>query len=134
MSSNEREEFLAGVHIGVLSVGRNGEAPLSAPVWYRYADGVVEIATTASTRKVAVLRENANASLCVQREENPPSYVTVEGEVTVEALPDGVVADIAGRYLGPEQGAAFADIAEDDTLLRLHVRTWRSSDFGKLGS
>lgn len=134
MSSNEREEFLAGVHIGVLSVGRNGEAPLSAPVWYRYANGVVEIATTASTRKVAVLRENANASLCVQREENPPSYVTVEGEVTVEALPDGVVADIAGRYLGPEQGAAFADIAEDDTLLRLHVRTWRSSDFGKLGS
>ncbi len=134
MSSNEREEFLAGVHIGVLSVGRNGEAPLSAPVWYRYADGVVEIATTASTRKVAVLRENANASLCVQREENPPSYVTVEGEVTVEALPDGVVADIATRYLGPENGAAFADIAEDDTLLRLHVRTWRSSDFGKLGS
>ncbi len=133
MSSNEREEFLAGVHIGVLSVGQNGKAPLSAPVWYRYANGVVEIATTASTRKVALLRANANASLCVQREENPPSYVTVEGEVTVEALPDGVVSDIATRYLGPENGAAFADISEDDTLLRLHVHTWRSADFGKMG-
>lgn len=133
MSSSEREEFLAGVHIGVFSVARDGEAPLSAPVWYRYADGTVEIATAARTQKVASLRKHPQASLCVQREENPPAYVTVEGEVTIEALPDGVVAEIASRYIGPENGAAFAATAEDDTLLRLHVRTWRTTDFAKMG-
>jgi PPOX class probable F420-dependent enzyme len=133
MSSDEREEFLAGVHIGVLSVGRDGEAPLAAPVWYRYDDGVVEIATAARTRKVAQLRKSPEASLCVQREEYPPSYVTVEGTVSIEPLPDGVVTEIATRYLGPEGAAKYAETAEDDTLLRLSVRTWRSIDFAKLG-
>jgi len=34
MSVAEREEFLAGVHVGVLSVAEGeGRAPLAAPVW-----------------------------------------------------------------------------------------------------
>ena len=134
MNQREREEFLADVHIGVLAVGRDGEAPLSTPVWYRYADGVVEIVTAATTRKVALLRERPAASLCVQRETYPPAYVTVEGEVSIEPLPEGAGADIASRYLGPEGGAAFTDVSEDDTLLRLQVKSWRTSDFAKLGS
>ena len=133
MSPVEREEFLAGVHIGVFAVGRPGEAPLAAPVWYRYGDGVVEIVTAARTRKVAVLRSSPEATLCVQREENPPAYVTVEGTVSIEPLPEGLVAEIATRYLGPEGGAMFAETAEDDTLLRLRIHTWRSTDFAKLG-
>ena len=133
MTSTEREEFLAGVHIGVFAVGRDGEAPLAAPVWYRYADGVVEIVTAARTRKVGVLRKSPEATLCVQREENPPAYVTVEGTVTIEPLPEGLVTEIAARYLGPKGAAKYAETAEDDTLLRLHVRTWRSTDFAKLG-
>lgn len=133
MSSHDREEFLAGVHIGVLAVGRAGEAPLTTPVWYRYDDGVVEIATAARTKKVALLRDSPEASLCVQREENPPAYVTVEGSVSIEPLPAGVVTDIAARYLGTDGAAQYAETAEDDTLLRLHVRTWRSLDFANLG-
>ncbi len=133
MSSVERKEFLAGVHIGVLAVGRDGEAPLAAPVWYRYDDGVVEIVTAASTRKVAHLRKSPEASMCVQREEYPPAYVTVEGTVSIEPLPDGLVTEIATRYLGPEGAAKYAESAEDDTLLRLHVSTWRSIDFANLG-
>ncbi|MBJ8337621.1 pyridoxamine 5'-phosphate oxidase family protein [Antrihabitans sp. YC3-6] len=133
MSSDEREEFLAGVHIGVLAVGRAGDAPLTTPVWYRYDDGIVEIATAASTKKVALLRESPEASLCVQREEYPPAYVTVEGAVSIESLPAGVVTDIAARYLGANGAAQYAETAEDDTLLRLQVHTWRSVDFAKLG-
>lgn len=103
------------------------------PVWYRYGDGVVEIATAASTHKVALLRTTPEASLCVQREEYPPAYVTVEGSVSIEPLPAGVVTDIAARYLGTDGAAQYAEPAEDDTLLRLQVRTWRSVDFAKLG-
>lgn len=132
MSPSEREEFLAGVRIGVLSVNSTGKAPLSAPVWYRYADGVVDIVTVATTRKVAMLRENPAASLCVQKETYPPAYVTVEGEVSIDPLPDGAVADIAARYLGPDGGASFAAVATDDTLLRLHIHTWHTTDFAKM--
>jgi len=35
MSQAEREEFLAGVHVGVLSVASgDGRGPLAIPVWY----------------------------------------------------------------------------------------------------
>ena len=40
MSRAEREEFLAGVHVGVLSVAREDRgAPLAVPVWYSYQPG-----------------------------------------------------------------------------------------------
>ncbi len=45
MTCAEREDFLAGVHIGVLGVERPGGPPLLTPVWYRVSDGVVELNT-----------------------------------------------------------------------------------------
>src|SRR3712207_1792693 len=33
MTVEEREEFLAGVHVGVVAVDRLGRAPLATPVW-----------------------------------------------------------------------------------------------------
>jgi nitroimidazol reductase NimA-like FMN-containing flavoprotein (pyridoxamine 5'-phosphate oxidase superfamily) len=39
MTASEREEFLSGVHVGVLAVERAGRAPLAVPVWYDYEPG-----------------------------------------------------------------------------------------------
>ena len=39
MSKDEREAFLADVHVGVLIVERADSAPLASPVWYRYRPG-----------------------------------------------------------------------------------------------
>ena len=40
MNRAEREEFLAGLHVGVLSVdGGDGTPPLTVPVWYTYQPG-----------------------------------------------------------------------------------------------
>ena len=40
MSRAEREEFLAGLHVGVLSVASpDGRGPLTVPVWYTYQPG-----------------------------------------------------------------------------------------------
>ena len=40
MSRQEREQFLVGVHVGVLSVASvDGGGPLSVPVWYAYQPG-----------------------------------------------------------------------------------------------
>jgi uncharacterized protein len=36
MSQSEREQFLAGVHVGVLSAAASdGRGPLTIPVWYK---------------------------------------------------------------------------------------------------
>jgi nitroimidazol reductase NimA-like FMN-containing flavoprotein (pyridoxamine 5'-phosphate oxidase superfamily) len=40
MSRAEREEFLAGLHVGVLGVASDdGGGPLTVPVWYTYQPG-----------------------------------------------------------------------------------------------
>jgi len=40
MNAAEREQFLAGVHVGVLGVAAGEErGPLTVPVWYDYQPG-----------------------------------------------------------------------------------------------
>ena len=39
MSEDERQAFLAGVHIGVISIEREDGPPLTVPIWYGYEPG-----------------------------------------------------------------------------------------------
>jgi nitroimidazol reductase NimA-like FMN-containing flavoprotein (pyridoxamine 5'-phosphate oxidase superfamily) len=39
MSEHERQEFLAGVHVGVISIERVDGPPLTVPIWYGYEPG-----------------------------------------------------------------------------------------------
>ena len=49
MTVDEREAFLADVHVGVLSVDEPGRGPLALPIWYRFVDGVVKYHRTMET-------------------------------------------------------------------------------------
>ena len=52
MSEHERQEFLAGVHVGVISIERADGPPLTVPIWYGYEPGgLVWIITGAETLK-----------------------------------------------------------------------------------
>ena len=39
LSSAEREQYLAELHVGVIAVERPDRAPLSVPIWYWYEPG-----------------------------------------------------------------------------------------------
>lgn len=135
MTTEERDDFLAAVHIGVLSVERPDGPPLSTPVWYRYSPGgVVELFTARGTQKVALLERAGHATLCVQREELPYAYVVVEGTVEVADSDRETQLDIATRYLGEEIGRAYTDsnAGTANTLVRLRPVDWRTSDFAKI--
>lgn len=135
MSRDERETFLAGLHVGVLAVERSDGPPLAAPVWYRYTPGgVVEVLTERTSVKGRLLDAAGRASLCAQREELPYSYVTVEGPVEmVEATLDDRI-DMAVRYLGDGPGRAYTEqtAAVDDVLVRLTPERWFTIDYAKL--
>jgi uncharacterized protein len=135
MSKREREEFLAGVHIGVLAVARDDGPPLVTPVWYRYSSGGdIEFSTARDSEKARLLAASGRASLCAQSEALPYAYVTVDGPVeTVEGNRDAR-QDIAVRYLGEELGAAYvSSTAEvDDVMVRLRPERWRTVDYAKL--
>jgi nitroimidazol reductase NimA-like FMN-containing flavoprotein (pyridoxamine 5'-phosphate oxidase superfamily) len=138
MTTTEREAFLAGVHVGVLSVEDPGRAPLTVPVWYAYEPGAtVDVITGGHSAKARCLRAAGRFSLCVQTEAPPYSYVSVEGAVTDEestVSPDERRA-MAYRYLGPEFGdlylAATAEDAADSVVFRLSPERWRTVDFSK---
>jgi PPOX class probable F420-dependent enzyme len=133
MSRTDRETFLAELHVGVLSVERSDGPPLVSPLWYRYVPGgAVEFTTESTAEKARLMKACGRASLCVQREENPPAYVTVEGTVSIGPATDDVRLEIATRYLGPDAARAYLEVSGDDLTVTLSPQRWRTVDFAKL--
>jgi PPOX class probable F420-dependent enzyme len=135
MTTGEREEFLAGLHVGVLAVERSEGPPLVSPVWYRYSPGsALEITTGGTTEKVRLMESSGRASLCAQSEALPYAYVTVEGPVEISKSDRQKRVEIAMRYLGDELGTRYVDSTPDadNILVRLAPEHWRTTDFAKL--
>jgi nitroimidazol reductase NimA-like FMN-containing flavoprotein (pyridoxamine 5'-phosphate oxidase superfamily) len=140
MSREEREAFLAGVHVGVLSVQQEGRGPLTAPVWYAYEPGgEVQIVSERTSRKAKLLEEGMRISLCAQDEAPPYRYVSVEGPV-VRIEPSDTERNermLAHRYLGAEAGDRYIASATDGRdpdlmiLVRMRPERWLTADYSK---
>jgi nitroimidazol reductase NimA-like FMN-containing flavoprotein (pyridoxamine 5'-phosphate oxidase superfamily) len=140
MNRTEREAFLAGTHVAVVSIADAGRGPLAVPVWYRYTPGgEVRFATGDDSRKRRLLEHAGRASLCVQTETAPYLYVSVEGPTTIDVVDfEGDTREMALRYLGPKLGAAYLASSypngvTSEVLVRLRPERWWSADFRKLG-
>jgi nitroimidazol reductase NimA-like FMN-containing flavoprotein (pyridoxamine 5'-phosphate oxidase superfamily) len=140
MSRAEREAFLAGVHVGVLSIPEPGRGPLAAPIWYAYAPGgEIELVTGRDSRKGRLLKPGVRVAFVVQTEEAPYRYVSVEGPVTGVAPCPGDAEErrLAHRYLGREAGDAYvastAERREAEPNVRVTIRPerWLSVDYRK---
>ncbi|HEY4023871.1 MAG TPA: pyridoxamine 5'-phosphate oxidase family protein [Pseudonocardiaceae bacterium] len=134
-TETERQEFLAGKHVAVLSVAAgDGRPPASVPIWYGYVQGGNILVNTGTSRRKAKLIEGAGAvTLVVQREEVPYQYVIVEGTVTAQTTPSplGDREAIAIRYLGEEGGREFASHMDGDASVLFTIRPdrWLSADY-----
>src|ERR671921_368774 len=141
MTEGGRQEFLAGRHVGVVSVARgDARPPHSTPVWYAYEPGG-NISFFTSTqgrrsRKAELVREAGVLSFLVQREEFPYGYVTVEGTVVGEDRPPSAeqVLAVVRRYLPEEQAQWFADSdlrqpTPEFVLFAFTPDRWLSFDF-----
>lgn len=110
MSKEEREAFLAGVHVAVVGISSEGRGPLTVPVWYWYEPGGdIWFETQPESRKGKLLHVGKRISLCVQNESPPYAYVSVEGPVIEIAEDDHELHEIpmAIRYLGEQEGPSF---------------------------
>lgn len=108
----EREPVMA--HLGTCLEGR----PHVAPVWYRYADGVVEILTTG--RKLANIRKNPRVALSVQADEAGRTewMVTLLGTATI--VEDEGETAAARRRINAKYDAG-PDAYAENTLVRIEV-------------
>jgi nitroimidazol reductase NimA-like FMN-containing flavoprotein (pyridoxamine 5'-phosphate oxidase superfamily) len=142
MSEQEREAFLAEVHVGVLGVDAPGRGPLQAPIWYGYQPGgSLWFVTERDSRKGRLLAPGTRISLCVQTETAPYKYVSVEGPV-IEIAPAEVERDtrpLAHRYLGAARGDRYVEATggegSHDGTVRVSMRPehWLTVDYGKVG-
>ena len=138
MSAAEREEFLAGVHVGVLSaaLGTAGQT-VAVPVWYSYSPGgLLTVLTGRRSRKAAAIRAAGRFGLCIQDASPPYRYVSAEGPVISEEDPGpGERLAMARRYLGAAGGDRY--LAEnpgpgrENVAFRMRPEHWLSQDQGK---
>jgi len=138
MSVAEREEFLSGVHVGVVSaaLGTAGRT-LAVPVWYSYQPGgLLTVVTGRQSRKAAAIRAAGRFSLCAQDARPPYRYVSVEGPVvSEEELDPAERLAMARRYLGAEGGDRYVadnpDPERQNVVFRMRPERWLSQDQGK---
>jgi len=138
MTKQEREAFLADVHVGIISIAEEGRGPLTVPVWYAYdPGGDLRITTGRESRKGKLLARAGRFSLCVQTETPPYKYVSVEGAITsIEAADiERDLRPIARRYLGKEMGDRYVEetrnLHADSVLIRMRPQRWLTTDYSK---
>ena len=137
LTVQERELFLAEPHIAALSVSAGPDrGPLTVPIWYQYAPGgEVWILTETTSRKAALIEAAGRFTLMVERAVPTVRYVSVEGPVT-RTVPgtDGLLREIATRYLPPEKVPAYIEFARADfgeqVAIYLRPQRWLSADLG----
>jgi nitroimidazol reductase NimA-like FMN-containing flavoprotein (pyridoxamine 5'-phosphate oxidase superfamily) len=137
MTKEEREAFLADVHVAVISVAEHGHGPPVVPIWYSYKPGgEVRIITGRTSRKGKLLERSGRFSLCVQTETLPYEYVSVEGPiVAIEAADlERDRRPLARRYLGSQGGDSYIECTRDmagNVLVRMRPVRWLTVDYAK---
>jgi nitroimidazol reductase NimA-like FMN-containing flavoprotein (pyridoxamine 5'-phosphate oxidase superfamily) len=137
MTKEEREAFLADVHVGIISIADDGRGPLTVPIWYSYEPGgEVRVVTGRKSRKGRLLEQAGRFSLCAQTETPPYKYVTVEGPIVAIEAAD-VERDrrpLAHRYLGAVVGDRYIESTRGDlgnVLVRMRPERWLTVDYAK---
>jgi uncharacterized protein len=138
MTRLEREAFLAGVHVGIISIAEEGRGPLTVPIWYAYEPGgELRVITGRNSRKGRLLAHAGRFSICVQTETPPYRYVSVEGPITaIEAVAlERDLRPLAHRYLGVEAGDSFVEQTREgqaeNILIRMRPERWLTADYAK---
>jgi nitroimidazol reductase NimA-like FMN-containing flavoprotein (pyridoxamine 5'-phosphate oxidase superfamily) len=138
MTREEREAFLADLHVGIISIPEEGRGPLTVPIWYLYEPGgELRVVTGRTSRKTQLLQHAGRFSLCAQTETPPYKYVSVEGAV-VAIEPADLERDrrrLAHRYLGVQQGDRYIEKTREEhagnVVIRMRPERWLTVDYTK---
>jgi PPOX class probable F420-dependent enzyme len=126
----ELVELLELPLVAVLATYRRDGGVLLSPVWHQWRDDGFDVVVGPNDIKLKHLRRDPRASVLVY--EHEPPYRGLEARGQVRLLPaDGLdaLASMAVRYLGPEDGPAYASTVTDGVLVRLEPTEVRGWDF-----
>ena len=137
MTKEERAAFLRSTpRVGVLSIAAPGRGPVSSPLWFVLEpDGALAFSVAPDSRKAGLMTKAGRATMCVQSEVAPYSYVVAEGPVENRGVADEEFRrDMAFRYLGPELGEVYFQGVKDEPNVTFVLRPqrWATLDYNKL--
>jgi PPOX class probable F420-dependent enzyme len=127
MTEAEWRAFLAaGTRTGKLATTRRDGSPHVMPIWFVLDGEDLVFNTGAETIKGRSLRRSGRASLCVDDQQPPFSFVTVSGPVSISTDLEEMLAwatRIAARYMGEERAADFGrrNAVAGELLVRLRT-------------
>jgi PPOX class probable F420-dependent enzyme len=117
-------EFTQHMYLAVLATVFPSGGPQAFPVWYDYDGEYFTITTEADTAKVRNIRRNPKVALCITDTTRQVKSLTVIG--LAEVFMDNNIAQalnrqLSQRYLGPEEGIAWADSMADDEMALVRI-------------
>lgn len=120
-----RDFLSAGTRTGKVAWVAADGSPHVAPIWFVLDGGDVVFNTGADTGKGRALAREGRASLVVDEEAPPYSFVKVDGTVTLSDDLDEVrrfATIIGGRYMGADRAEEFGarNGVPGELLVRLH--------------
>ncbi len=132
LKPEELGDFLEQAKCATLATRfRNGTTLLS-PVWHEWWGGGFNVTVAAGDIKARHIERDARVSISIAEDTPPYRGIEVRGRATFgkEGAKE-VTRRIAVRYLGPGQGASYADmVAEADlVLIRIKPEVLRAWDF-----
>lgn len=121
-----REFVMAGTRTGKLGVTRADGRPHVTPIWFVLDGDDVVFNTGETSVKAKALARDPRATLCVDDQLPPYSYVMIEGTVTLSSELDELLkwaTAIGGRYMGEDRAAEFGERngVPGEWLVRLRV-------------
>jgi PPOX class probable F420-dependent enzyme len=127
MTEAEWKAFLsAGTRTGKLATTRRDGRPHVVPIWFVLDGEDLVFNTGATSVKGRSLARTGWASICVDDDRPPYSFVSVSGPVTIstdleEMLPFAI--RIGARYMGEGRGEQFGrrNAVEGELLVRLRA-------------
>lgn len=107
--------------------------PISFPVWFRFAEDAFELVVAAGDAKLAHLRREPRCHLLIFEAVRPFRGIRVRAHASVQP-DDGARTRlaIASRYLGVEDGRAYADMGRRPPgfVVRIPLGDARAWDLG----
>ncbi|SVC61844.1 uncharacterized protein METZ01_LOCUS314698, partial [marine metagenome] len=130
MTEMEKQQFLADLHVGVLSLNDDTKGPLTAPIWYDYEPGgELWFIISPNSLKGKLLEMGVRLSLVAQSEKPPYKYVSIEGPVvSIDESNEADLLAMAVRYLGEDGGKQYAENsnASGGIIVRVKPERWLS--------
>jgi hypothetical protein len=127
MTEAEWKQFITqGTRTGKLATTRKDGRPHVVPIWFVLDGDELVFNTGESTVKGRSLVRTGQASLCVDDETPPFSFVTISGPVTISTDPGELLDSatrIAARYMGEQRAEEFGkrNAVEGELVVRLRA-------------